>query len=215
MRLLGIDEAGRGPVLGPMVVAGVVAEDQQTLRSLGVRDSKRLTPKRRTALAREIMDRAECRVLVIPALELDLRMESMTLNQVEVESFADLIRSLAPDEAWVDCCDPSETRFRRAILRELGYELPLRAEHKADERYPVVSAASIVAKVRRDEEVSRIQEELGLPVGSGYAHDPQTRSFMRAWLEERGEIPPHTRRAWRTSKDLLSQAWLRNLKEWE
>ncbi|MEE9237268.1 MAG: ribonuclease HII [Thermoplasmata archaeon] len=215
MRNLGIDEAGRGPVMGPLVIAGVLCDDQEELRALGVRDSKKLSPQRRRGLAQEIRRMAECKVLLISAAELDRGMEGASLNLLEAAYFAEIIRDLAPDKVWVDCCDTSEKRFRNHILRELGYELPMRVEHGADERYPVVSAASIIAKVRRDAEMRRISEEFGKPVGSGYAHDPQTVAFLEGWLRSRGEIPPHTRSGWKTSKRLLAKAKLRRLTEWE
>ncbi len=157
---------------------------------------------------------AECQVRVVSAAELDRGMDATSLNLLEATLFADVIRALAPDEVVVDCCDTSEARFRRQILRGVGYDLPLRSEHGADERHPVVSAASIVAKVRRDEEMERIGAELGQPVGSGYAHDPQTVAFLRAWVREQGDVPPHARRAWRTSQRLLARAKLRKLTEW-
>lgn len=215
MRILGIDEAGRGPVLGPLVVAGVVSDDPETLRALGVRDSKRLSPQRRRGLAEAVESTAGCHITAVSARELDAAMAAGSLNDLEAALFADLIRTLAPDEAVVDCCDPVESRFRATILRRVGYDLPLRAEHRADERYPVVSAASIVAKVKRDEAMARIEEELGQPVGSGYAHDPRTQSFLEAWVAERGELPPHARRAWKTARRLLARVDLRKLTEWE
>ncbi len=215
MRYLGIDEAGRGPVLGPLVIAGVMCEDQEELRVLGVRDSKKLSPQRRMGLAGEIRTAAECRVLVISAAELDTRMDSASLNLLEASYFAEIMRDLAPDEVWVDCCDTSENRFKNQILKHLGYELTVNVEHRADERYPVVSAASIVAKVRRDEEMRLIGEELGQSVGSGYAHDPQTQAFLEQWVGTHGEMPPHARRGWRTSKRILARLRTRKLTDWE
>lgn len=215
MRILGIDEAGRGPVLGPLVVAGVVCEDQEDLRALGVRDSKRLSPEQRTILAQAIEKVSPLRVHPVSASELDAWMEEESLNRLEARVFAEVIRELAPDEAVVDCCDTVESRFGVRILQDLGYELPLRVEHKADENHPVVSAASIVAKVARDKAVRRIGRELGKTVGSGYAHDPHTRAFLKEWVSIHGEVPPHTRRAWKTSRRLLSLARTGNLEDWE
>jgi ribonuclease HII len=215
LRILGIDEAGRGPVLGPLVVAGVLCEDQEDLRALGVRDSKLLAPERRTALAAEIEKVATSRVRRITAAELDASMAGESLNRVEAHAFADVIRELAPDEVIVDACDPNEDRFGAHILRDLGYDLPMLAEHKADENYPVVSAASIVAKVARDADVHRIARELGQHVGSGYAHDPDTRAFLKEWVAVHGEMPPHTRLGWKTSQDLLAMARTGKLTDWE
>ena len=215
MRIMGIDEAGRGPVLGPLVVAGVVCEDQEVLRALGVRDSKLLTPDRRLALAGEIERVATSRIRHISAAELDASMEEESLNRIEARVFADVIRDLAPEEVVVDACDPDEGRFGTHILRHLGYDLPLIAEHKADQNHPVVSAASIVAKVSRDAEVRRIGRELGESVGSGYAHDPETRAFLKRWVAVHGEMPPHARLAWKTSQSLLSMAQMGKLSDWE
>lgn len=214
MRILGIDEAGRGPVLGPLVIAGVLCEDQEMLRSLGVRDSKKVTPQRRRGLAQEIERLAEVKVLRISAAELDSAMDDASLNIVEARNFAKLISDMAPDEAIVDCADTSERRFRAQVLRHLGYEIPLTVEHRADERYPVVSAASIVAKVKRDEEMTSISKELG-PAGSGYAHDPQTIAFLEAYLRDHQEMPPHVRKRWKTSQRLMSRLKLRKLSEWD
>lgn len=215
MRILGIDEAGRGPVLGPLVVAGVLCEDQEALRELGVRDSKQLTPRRRETLAAEIARVATSRILSVTAAELDASMEEESLNRVEARLFAEVIRELAPDEVIVDCCDTNEDRFGARVLRDLGYDLPLRAEHKADQTHPVVSAASIMAKVARDEAVARIERELGQPVGSGYAHDPHTRAFLKRWVTAHGEMPPDARLAWKTSQGLLSEARTGKLEAWE
>ncbi len=215
MRSLGIDEAGRGPVLGPLVIAGVLCDDQDDLKALGVKDSKKLSPQRRRGLAQEIQEVATCKVLLISAAELDEAMDDVSLNLLEARYFSEVIRDLAPDEAFVDCCDTSRRRFKRELLRHLGYNLPVRVEHGADERYPVVSAASIVAKVRRDGEMTRIAEEFGRPIGSGYAHDPRTVAFLEEHLRTHGEMPAHTRRAWKTSRRLLSKARLRRLTEWD
>lgn len=201
--------------MGPMVLAGVLHTDQEVLRRLGVRDSKKLTPQRRMGLAEEIRSVAECKERVVSAAELDDAMGEASLNQLEARYFADIIRDLSPEEVYVDCCDTSPARFERAILRHLGYDLSLRVEHGADERYPIVSAASIIAKVRRDEEMKRIGEEIGQPVGSGYAHDPQTLAFLKGWLKNHKEMPSHVRMSWRTSQRLLSRARLRKLTEWD
>ena len=83
------------------------------------------------------------------------------------------------------------------------------SKHKADEKYPVVSAASILAKTRRDEEIQKIaqqlEKKLNLPLGSGYPADPITQKFMKTWLLRYGKLPPHTRHSWKTSKNLLRE----------
>ncbi len=201
--------------MGPLVVAGVLCDDQDKLRRLGVRDSKKLTPQRRRGLDLEIRRIAEVRALSVGASELDSAMDDASLNVLEAGYFAQLIREMAPDEAIVDCADTSQRRFKTQVLRHLGFELPILSEHRADDRYPVVSAASIVAKVKRDEEMRHISEKLGQPVGSGYAHDPQTVSFLKRYIMEEGRMPPHVRKGWKTSKRLISDLKLRKLSEWD
>ena len=216
--ICGIDEAGRGPVLGPMVVAGVKVEDDILLRKIGVKDSKKLTPKRREKLAEEIKKIADYEIQIIPAEEIDVLREEMTLNVLEAKLFATIIEkltlcsntrssttdSIAKDfVVYVDAADVNEENFKKYILNELGVEMNIVSEHNADERYPVVSAASILAKTTRDEEIKKIEEEIGKQIGSGYPSDPVTINFLKEWMKEHGELPPYTRRSWKTAKRIV------------
>ncbi len=200
----GIDEAGRGPVIGPLVVAGVKIDDESKLTRLGVKDSKKLSPKRREVLAEGIEKMAECDVRVVPAEDIDQLMSLMTINRIEARIFASVIERLRPELVYVDSADANESNFRSMILRELDFDVELVSKHNADETYPVVSAASNIAKVKRDEEIRRIEDEIGEKIGSGYPSDSVTISFLERWIKEHGDLPPHTRRAWKTSKRLLS-----------
>jgi len=213
--LCGIDEAGRGPVLGPMVVAGVLIESDAPLRQLNVRDSKKLTPERREALAPEIMKLAKYEVVVISADEIDRVRTQMSLNDFEAKVFADIIAKMKPETAYVDAADVDEIEFKKMILRELKDPVDIISKHMADELFPVVSAASILAKVRRDSEVKKIEVEMGKPIGSGYPSDPDTMTFLEAWLKEKGSFPPHTRTSWDTCKKLLSAAKTHKLEEFQ
>lgn len=213
--LCGIDEAGRGPVLGPMVVAGVLIESDAPLRQLNVRDSKKLTPERREALAPEIMKLAKYEVVVISADEIDKVRAQMSLNDFEAKVFADIIAKMKPETAYVDAADVDEIEFKKMILRELKEPVDIISKHMADELFPVVSAASILAKVRRDSEVKKIEAEMGKPIGSGYPSDPDTMTFLEAWLKEKGSFPPHTRTTWDTCKKLLSAAKTHKLEEFQ
>lgn len=213
----GIDEAGRGPVVGPLVV-GLVAGDPKKLRRLGVKDSKLLTPRRRVELAEKIRSKAERVELVeVPAQELDLKMGRRSLNRVEVEAFAELGRRVQAHTYYLDACDTNAKRFGNAFSAMLLREpAPLVvSEHKADLRYPLVSAASIIAKVHRDAAVARIAERLepsiGLPLGSGYSHDDRTIAFLRRHLEIHGRMPDEARAAWATSKELIAERLQRKL----
>ena len=209
----GVDEAGRGPVMGPLVVAAVMVESDAPLRQLNVRDSKKLSPDRREALAPEIEKLCRHEVLVVSAGDIDARRTEMTLNDLEAKLFASVIEKLRPDVVYVDSADVDEYEFRRAILKELPYECEIVSKHQADDLFPVVSAASILAKVRRDREMRAIEAELHQRIGSGYSHDEETIAFLERWIRERGALPPHTRASWDTAKRLLAQAQGRKIEE--
>ncbi len=211
--ICGVDEAGRGPVLGPLVVAGVLVDSDVPLRHLNVRDSKKLSPERRELLAPEIEKVSKTEVIVVPAKDIDVMRAQMSLNDFEAHLFASIVEKLHPETAYVDAVDVDEIEFKRAILKQLPFEVEVVSQHEADDLFPVVSAASIVAKVRRDAEMRRIQEEIGQPVGSGYPSDPQTIAFLEKWIREKGTPPPHTRLTWDTTRRLLAEAKNRKLDE--
>jgi len=204
--IAGVDEAGRGPVIGPLVVVGIAVENDAELKALGVRDSKKLAPKRRQALAVKIRGLAEVEVRVLPAMEIDLLRDDMTMNELEARLFGGVLDALKPDTAYLDAADVREEEFGRMVLSGMECRPRVVSKHGADDTYLVVSAASIIAKVTRDEEVERISRELGASVGSGYPSDPTTISFLENWIKEKGDLPPHTRRSWKTAKRLLSGA---------
>lgn len=215
----GIDEAGRGPVFGPLVVAGVSGPDQESFRDLGVRDSKVLSPVHRRRLSQEI-ERVARRVesVIVPAEEIDRRRSDETLNEIEVSAFAWIARRLGATELFVDAADVNASRFGVEIMRHLRPETEvskLVAEHKADARYPVVSAASIIAKVRRDEEVARmaapLERELGQPFGSGYPSDPVTIAFLERYHLQNGRLPLGTRTSWETARTIVARSRTRPL----
>ena len=202
--VLGVDEAGRGPVLGPMTIGGVVDTEHSEIsyREMGCKDSKVLSPKRREELDKKIRNAArEVVVLEISAKEIDSLRKVMSLNEVEAKKIADLILSLKnkPDRVIIDCPDTNPMRFLQRMRKYLGPDFNAVIEHKADVNYPIVSAASIAAKVRRDEWVKKTAKEYG-EIGSGYPADPVTQEFLRKWLEERGKQPPFARKSWDTSK---------------
>jgi len=203
--LCGLDEAGRGPVIGPLVAAAVMAggEEVEELIELGVRDSKLLSPSRRERLYGCIRSRTVCRTIVLQPRELDSEMARASLNAVEARCFAELIDYLAPEVAYVDAADTVAANFERLMLRHLKTRPRLVVEHRADERYPLVAAASIVAKVERDREIKRLQRVYG-DFGSGYASDPKTRSFLESCLNEKGSLPECVRMRWRTARRLLN-----------
>ncbi|MEE9594474.1 MAG: ribonuclease HII [Candidatus Hydrothermarchaeales archaeon] len=197
----GVDEAGRGPVFGPLVVAGLACDEEglQALNSLCKRDSKRTPPKARAKLYEILTNEYSYRVIKIEPEELDSARESgISLNQLEAMKFGELIEALKPQKAFLDCADVIPQNFLDAVLRNLAHKCELVVEHKADERYPIVSGASIIAKVERDREIERLCEEYG-DMGSGYTSDPKTISFLEKWCREKGELPFFARRTWKTA----------------
>ncbi len=200
----GVDEAGRGPVIGPMVIAGVCAS-REKLIALGVRDSKKLSPKRREFLAGEIKKIADkVFIRVVEPEEIDAMREEMTINELEVRIFAEVIEKLRGEEIFVDAADVNEERFAAEILSFLSYSPKIISKHKADDIYPEVSAASIVAKVERDRLIEKIAEEIG-EFGSGYPADERTKEFLKEYYDEHGELPPHVRKSWKSAKRLIKE----------
>jgi len=141
----------------------------------------------------------------------------MTLNEIEVYAFIKILKKLNPDVCYVDSADVNEKRFGDDILAGLSYKPMIVSKHKADDIYPVVSAASILAKTTRDEEVKKIAQELekrlNLPLGSGYPADPITQKFFKTWYEKYNALPPHTRQSWDTSKKILKNKNVKKLDE--
>jgi len=216
--ICGVDEAGRGPVSGPLVVAGVNFENDLELIENNVCDSKKIKPEIREILSKRIKKIAtNYEILIIYAADIDDMRKVMTLNEIEVNAFSKIVEKLKPDVCYVDAADVNEKRFGKNILSKLSFRPEIISKHKADERYPIVGAASILAKTKRDEEVKIIAQELekklDIPFGSGYPADPVTQKFLRMWIKTFGELPPHTRHSWKTAKNLLKNSKIKKLDE--
>jgi ribonuclease HII len=206
--LCGVDDAGRGPVIGPMVLAGVALYEDRVriLEELGVRDSKVLSPSTRLRLSDRILEVADrVEVEVVQPREIDeyvqRRRKLWKLNRLEAEKMALLLRKIGPSIAYVDAPDVDAERFGKTVEEILSGGVEIIAKHHADETYPLVSAASIVAKVRRDREVEGLKARYG-DFGSGYPSDPRTRKFIQKLLNEKGEVPDFVRKSWKTLKKL-------------
>jgi len=211
--IAGVDDAGRGPIIGPLVIAGVLIDEDRVreLVSIGVKDSKLLTPQSRSDLAEKIQ-RIASKISYdqLSPAEIDevvLRGKRLQkLNFLEARSMAKVIADLKPKAVWVDASDVKPERYARQILDELPTSLKrtvLISEHKADRKYPIVSAASIMAKVRRDSEISKLWEDYG-NFGSGYVTDPRTIRFLKEWRRTHPDYPPIVRRSWKTLKKIES-----------
>lgn len=205
---LGADEAGKGPVLGPMVAAAVRA-DPASLPD-GLADSKRLSPARREELDASLRDAEGVAVAtaLVPVARIDDPTTDMNSLGVAVQAEALAAVAVDGDGAVVDAADTSEARFGtrvREALAEVGLSVAVTAEHGADDTHPIVSAASVVAKVERDCRVADLAGEYG-NVGSGYPSDLTTRRFLADYLADHGDLPDCARRSWSTCDDLLASA---------
>jgi len=206
--IAGVDDAGRGPVIGPLVIAGVAFKDDRIshLRSLGVKDSKLLRPSTRSRLAKQIVDSAEsfAYVEVAPneideAVSRGIRLRR--LNFLEAKAMAEVIMKLRPTVAYVDASDVVAERFGRQIAELLPKAISIVSEHHADAKYSIVGAASILAKVRRDQIIEQLSREYG-DIGSGYTADPKTLKFLENWIRTRGDYPPIVRKSWKNLRRL-------------
>jgi len=199
----GVDEAGKGPVLGSMFAAAVRAEPSALPDGVG--DSKDIPPERREQLDREIRERAAVGVAEIPVERIDD--EETDMNALTVAAQAEALSAVARDglAGTVDAGDTDAERFGRRVAAGVDADVRVTAEHGADETDPLVGAASIVAKVARDAHVDALAAEYGA-VGSGYPSDPTTRGFLADYVERHGDLPACARRSWSTCDDVLAAA---------
>jgi ribonuclease HII len=201
--ICGVDEAGRGPMIGPMVICGVLIDPESVheLEKLGVRDSKTLSPARRVSLSKRIEKLAITTAFrSISAADIDRRRKRITLNEIEVEEFVSILKELKPKTIYLDAADVKADRFGQKIGEKSGLAdkgVVIISEHKADAKYPIVSAASILAKVERDRVISRLHEKYG-NFGSGYPSDPKTVDFVRDLVRNNKKLPPIVRKSWET-----------------
>jgi len=214
--LLGIDEAGKGPVIGPLIIAGVLIskENSGKLRELGVKDSKDLSPGKRNELFSKIKKLSEDFIILeTSSKQLNEEMELENLNTIEIKKMAQIINSFESKkpEIFIDAIEANTLKFKEKILSKLkNKEVKIVAENRADQKYPVVSAASILAKVTRDSKVKKLHEKYGF-FGSGYPADERTIKFLEE-LDEKSynEI---VRLKWSTSKRILEKKKQKGLGE--
>ncbi len=201
--IAGIDEAGRGAVIGPMIIAGVSIprEKENELVKMGVKDSKLLTPKAREKLARKIEKTAKDIIVieVAPCKIDNYRKQGISLNKMEAMKFAEALNFLRPSTAYIDGPDINLRKFQGFVSKMLAEPAELVVEHFADSKYPVVSAASIIAKVERDQRIEKLASRYG-EIGSGYSSDPVTQVWLSQWLEGANKFPECVRRTWITAE---------------
>ncbi|VVB82659.1 Ribonuclease HII [uncultured archaeon] len=188
MLVLGIDDAGRGPVIGPMVLAGCLIDDkvEKELKNLGVKDSKQLTQKRRVDLAEKIKSLAETfEVTLAYPEEIDGKNhDGINLNALEAIKMAEVINKINKGygkiKVIIDCPSVGIEKWKDFLKTKIENlsNLEIVCEHKADQNYVAVSAASILAKIVREKEMEKLKEKFGNEIGSGYCSDPKTYKFL-------------------------------------
>lgn len=213
--IAGVEEAGRGPVIGPMVMAISVidAKEEPKLKELGVKDSKKLSPRRRYAIFEQLKSLLNIyNYVIIPPDEIDdaLYKQGNNLNRLEADKTIELIQSIQQslkiDEIYIDCPSTNTKAYSSYLFKRLNINPScIIAEHKADENYPIVSAASIIAKVIRDKQIQELHEQYEVDFGSGYTSDERTITFLRDWVIRKKELPTIARKSWSTAKSILNE----------
>ena len=204
MLICGVDDAGRGSLLGPLVIAGVSVKKSKIrkLSAMGVRDSKKLTPLAREKLYKKIIDFVDdYYVARIHPRTIDRNVIQHKLNFLEAKYMAKVISKLKPTVSYVDSCDVNPLRFGKEISR-LSNNSKIRSYHHADSRFVIVSAASILAKVNRDRAIAKLRKNHDL--GSGYPSDSKTINFVADWISKEQEIPSFVRKSWKPVQTLLN-----------
>jgi ribonuclease HII len=203
MQICGIDDAGRGSMLGPLVIAGI-SIDKKNLRklsSLGVKDSKKLSPKLREHLYKKIIKLVDDYYITkIPPKSIDASVRKHHLNNLEAKYMAKVVSKLNPDTSYVDSCDVNPRRFGKEIS-VLSDNHKIKSYHHADSRFVVVSAASILAKVTRDRAIEKLRKNHNL--GSGYPSDSITVKFVTKYYNKNKVMPSFVRKSWKPVQRIL------------
>lgn len=204
MLVCGVDEAGRGSLLGPLVVAAIAIEKSKIhkLSEIGVKDSKKLSAKARERLYGQIIKIVDdYQVSKATPKQIDLAVNQHKLNNLESIHMAKVIQKLSPSVSYVDSCDVNAIRFGKELEKMCNSKV--KSYHHADSKFVVVSAASIIAKVTRDRAIAKLAKQN--PVGSGYPSDSKTINFVKVWFSKNGQLPEFVRKSWAPAKLIVSQ----------
>ena len=204
----GIDEAGRGPILGPLVIAAAVMDESgfDRLRNMGVKDSKLLTPLQRERISEELRTVLHSfRIIELAPAQVDAALDGdgTNLNWLELDNALLLINELNPEQVIIDSPSNNIKAVKHYVMTRMHNKLTrVIVEHKADVNHVIVGAASILAKVTRDERILEIKKRIGLEIGSGYLTDPLTQAFMNKYWQKYPEI---FRKSWKPYKALVAR----------
>jgi len=213
MKILGIDESGRGPVIGPLVITGAMTNEEGILKlkAIGVKDSKLIAPKKREMLAKQIEKICTLKTIISQPKEIDeaLLSPNLNLNKLELINIAMIINDLKPDKVIIDCPSTNIKAFVEELKLFLkNKNIIIIAEHKADQNFVECGSASIIAKVTRDNEIEKIKKKIGIDFGSGYPSDPKVVQFLKKHWKDYPEI---IRKTWATYKKLKKDNETKNL----
>ncbi|MEM5811373.1 MAG: ribonuclease HII [Candidatus Aenigmatarchaeota archaeon] len=216
--IAGIDEAGRGAVIGPMIIAcvSIIEDKEHLLKEIGVKDSKELSRKKREELYKEIEKIAANIVVIrINACKIDsYRKNKINLDEIEAMKIAQLINACEADVVYVDSVERNAEKFKEMIKKNLeNKKIELIVENYLDESIPVVSAASIIAKVERDKSIDDIKSFIGIDFGSGYPGDPLTVKYLEDLISNKKEIPIFVRESWITLDLVKEKIFQKSLKD--
>ncbi len=212
--IAGLDDAGRGPCLGPMVIGGVSVspENYEKLKKLGLRDSKLLSAKQRGDFYEKIIaivDKYKVVIISPSLIDKHIFSEDSNLNKLEAMKFAEVLNYLKPTRAIVDCPSTNIPEYTKTLRGFLKFDMKLKCEHKAEKHVPV-AAGAILAKVTRDREIEKLKKKIGVNFGSGYPSDPMTQTFLKtSWKK----YPDLFRKSWATYKRVAGSAKQKNLGE--
>ena len=209
MIIAGIDEAGRGAVIGPMVLAciSIDSKDSKKLEAIGVKDSKELSAKRREELFKQIESFAKDIIVVkVSACKISsFKAKGINLDKLEAMKIAEMVTMINADKIYIDSIEQNSEKFEKMIrefLPEEKKKAELVVKNYLDENIPVVSAASIIAKVERDKEIEEIKKQVNFDFGVGYSHDDRTRDFIEKILQTEDQPPSYLRIHWETVQDI-------------
>lgn len=221
MLIIGIDDAGRGPVIGPMILAGILSnkENEKLLKEYGVRDSKLLLPSKRKLISEKIKKSFKSFSIAASSKEID---NHKNLNWLEAEKAAKIIEELTQNvhekvKITIDCPSINCQAWQDYLVQKIpkktrGKILSISSEHKADLNHPIVSAASIIAKEKREDEIKKLKKALNIDFGSGYPSDPKTKEFIKENFRN-PEYENIIRFSWNTVKRLVKEKKQKGLGE--
>jgi ribonuclease HII len=213
MLIAGIEEAGRGPAIGPMIICIVLIEESLNpeLVEWGVKDSKMLTPKTRKTLYDILTAKLDYKTVIVTPKEIDECLSSRisNLNWLEADKMAELTDAMLQkhdiSKIIIDCPSHNINKYRdyykRCITQKKSFKII--CEHKADINYPVVSSASIIAKVQRDEIIETLKKQYNIDFGSGYTSDTKTKTFLKEYYRKNKRFPDFVRKKWQTIDDIV------------